>query len=150
MDKISSVIKKKSNYAVFPIVCVDHCAYLAGKTIAELSHDGEMIARALEYGYKVYQYDMVLLFLDSYVEAQALGCPVSYDPYPVLLGPRSKEILDRTPEIIKAADLIKNRIEVPVFVSIKGPFTLAAFTVGLEKFLKMVIKNCMELRFTIS
>ena len=150
MDKISSVIQKKINYAVFPIVCVDHCGYLTGTTIAELSHDGEKIARALEYGYKLYQYDMVLVFLDAYVEAQALGCPVNLDPYPILLGPRSDEALDRTPEIIKAAEIIKNRIDVPVFVSIKGPFTLAAFTVGLENFLKMVIKNPENARKHIS
>lgn len=144
MDKIKSVIKKQIKYAVFPIVCVDHCTRLTGTTFADVSCDGEKIAQVLEYGYSLYEYDMVLLFVDAYVEAQALGCPVSFAPYATLLGPRSDQAYDRTGEVIKAAQLLKKKLKVPVFVSIKGPFTLASFLVGIQDFLKMVLKNPKE------
>ncbi|MGB3340259.1 MAG: uroporphyrinogen decarboxylase family protein [bacterium] len=141
MDKIISVIKKQIKYAVFPIVCVDHCTHLTRTTFADVACDGEKIAQVLEYGYNLYEYDMVLLFVDAYVEAQALGCPVSFDPYATLVGPRSDQAFDRTGEVIKAAQLLKKKLKVPVFVSIKGPFTLASFLVGIQDFLKMVLKN---------
>lgn len=141
VDKIKSVIKRQINSAVFPIVCVDHCAHLTETAFADIAFNGEKIAKVLEFGYNLYQYDMVLLFLDAYVEAQALGCPVNFDAYPTLLGPKSDQILDRTDEIIKAAQILKSKFKVPVFVSMKGPFTLAAFIVGLEDFLKMVLQN---------
>jgi uroporphyrinogen decarboxylase len=141
MDRISAVIKKQTKYAVFPIVCVDHCAHIIDESFKDIAYSGEKIAEVLEFGYNRYQYDMVLIFLDAYVEAQALGCPVAFNPYPTLLGPGIDRSVDRTKEIIKAAQILKSKLEVPVFVSIKGPFTLAAFITGIENFLKMVIKN---------
>jgi uroporphyrinogen decarboxylase len=141
VDKIISVIKKQTEYAVFPIVCVDHCTHLTRTKFADVARDGEKIAQVLEYGYGLYEYDMVLLFVDAYVEAQALGCQVNFDPYAILVGPRSDQAFDRTGEVIKAAQLLKEKLKVPVFVSIKGPFTLAAFFVGIQDFLKMVLKN---------
>jgi len=95
----------------------------------------------LEYGYQLYQYDMVLVFSDPYVEAQTLGCPVKLSPSPMLLGPRSNQSIDRTEEIIKAAAILKRKVDVPVFVSIKGPFSLASFLLGIEQFLKDLIAN---------
>jgi len=141
VDKIRSVIKKQIKYAVFPIVCVDHCAHIANVKFTDVAIDGEKIAQVLLHGYNCYQYDMVLLFLDAYVEAQALGCPVRFTPYSTLLGPRSTQGFDRTDEIIKAAQILMEKIKVPLFVSIKGPFTLASFLAGMQDFLKMVLKD---------
>lgn len=99
------------------------------------------MAEALTYGYRQYQYDMVLVFSDPYVEAQALGCQVKLDPYPVLQSTKSNSSIDRTHEIIKAADILKRELDVPVFVSIKGVFSLAAFLGGIEEFLKIIIRE---------
>ena len=118
--------------------------------LAEVAQDGEKLARVLEYGYHLYQYDLVLVFSDPYVEAQALGCPVKLSPSPILLGPRSNQGLDRTQEIIKAAEILKQKVDVPVFVSIKGPFSLASFLVGIEQFLKDLIANEKRARDNIS
>ena len=141
MDKIASVINKDSHFAIFPIVCVDHCAHIANVKFSDVAIDGEKIAQVLIHGYNCYQYDMVLLFLDAYIEAQALGCPVRFTPYSTLLGPRSTQGFDRTDEIIKAARILMKKIKVPLFVSIKGPFTLASFLAGMQDFLKMVLKD---------
>ena len=184
MNKIAEVIEGKRRFAVFPIVCVDHGARLLRMDLAEVVGNGEKIAQVLECAYKTYNYDMVLVFSDPYVEAQAMGCPVEFAPYPRLLtknnppitlsskgGVRadskgeqspciplwkrgsegdletySVERIDRTSEIIKAARLLQKRIDVPIFVSIKGPFSLAAFLAGIENFLKMLLINDKEAR----
>ncbi len=150
MDKIRQVINKQREKAVFPIVCADHCAHLLNMELAEVSKDGEKLARVLEYGYQLYQYDMVLVFSDPYVEAQALGCPVKLSPSPTLLGPMSNQCIDRTEEIIKAASILKQKVEIPVFVSIKGPFSLASFLVGIEQFLKDLLANEKRARDNIN
>ncbi len=152
-NKILDVINRQRHFAIFPIVCADHCAHLLKMNFAEVAYDGEKIAQVLEYGYNFYQYDMVLVFVDPYVEAEALGCKVEFNPYPRLL--RSSELIgknfikgahfnsskNRTGEIIKAAKILKNRIDVPVFVSIKGPFSLASFIAGIDSFLRMLLKD---------
>lgn len=150
MDKIRQVINKQRKAAVFPIVCADHCAHLLNMDLAEVAKDGEKLARVLEYGYHLYHYDMVLVFSDPYVEAQALGCPVKLSPSPTLLGPKSNQGFDRTEEIIKAAEILKQKVDVPVFVSIKGPFSLASFLVGIERFLKDLLANEKRARNTIN
>lgn len=132
------------------MVCADHCAYLLKKDFSEIAYDGKKLAEVLEFGLETYKYDMVLVFSDPYVEAQALGCQVEFSPYPKLLAP-SKLIkchsefspespgFDRTAEIVKAAIILKQKIKVPVFVSIKGPFSLASFLGGIEDFLTMLL-----------
>ncbi len=131
------------------MVCADHCARLTNSNFSEVASNGEKLAEVLEYGYNVYQYDMALVFSDPYVEAQALGCPVQLEPYPILLGPKSNYIVDRTGDIIKAAKILKSKLDVPIFVSIKGPFSLAAFLVGIEKFLKMILKKATEAKNSV-
>jgi uroporphyrinogen decarboxylase len=144
VDKISAVIKHERQSAVFPLVCADHCARLLNYKFSEVATSGQKLAEVLSYGYELYQYDMVLVFSDPYVEAQALGCPIALDPYPTLLGPKSDDRHDRTHAIAEAAQILKTKVDVPVFVSIKGPFSLAAFLGGIEHFLKVLLKKETE------
>lgn len=141
MDRILAVLKGQRKSAVFPLVCADHCAHILNLPFSEVAAEGTKLAEALTYGYRQYQYDMVLVFSDPYVEAQALGCQVKLDPYPVLQSTKSNSSIDRTHEIIKAADILKRELDVPVFVSIKGVFSLAAFLGGIEEFLKIIIRE---------
>ncbi|UCC12556.1 MAG: hypothetical protein JSW02_03220 [candidate division WOR-3 bacterium] len=141
MDHIRAIIQHTKEHAVFPLVCADHCAWLLKKEFSEVAHDPEQLADAFEYGLNLYDSDAVMLFVDAYVEAQAMGCPVRYAPYPQLEGPRSEKYVDRTGIIIEAAVLLQQRISVPVFVSIKGPFSLASFLSGVENFLKMILTD---------
>ncbi|UCG30694.1 MAG: hypothetical protein JSV53_02110 [candidate division WOR-3 bacterium] len=141
MDKISAVLNQQRSIAVFPMVCADHGAHLLRLEFKEVAQNGKKLARVLQRCYELYGYDMVLVFSDPYVEAQSMGCPVKLNPYPTLLGPASNNSIDRTQEIIRAAEILKDKLDVPIFVSVKGPFTLAAFLGGIERFLKMILKN---------
>ncbi|UCD06196.1 MAG: hypothetical protein JSV98_02920 [candidate division WOR-3 bacterium] len=123
------------------MVCADHGAYLLNLTLKEVAQDGEKLAQVIQYCHELYRYDMVLVFSDPYVEAQAMGCPVELEPYPTLLGPAARHSYDRTPEIIHAAKILKMKLDVPVFVSVKGPFTLASFLAGIENYLKIILKR---------
>ncbi len=152
MNRIEEVIRKKRKFAVFPIVCADHCAHILKKNFKDVATNGKILAGVLASGYNLYKYDMVLIFADPYVEAEAMGCGVNYDPYPKITS-SSKLIrkdfrkglrlnsVDRTKEIIKSAQILQDKVDVPVFVSIKGPFTLACFLYGTEDFLKSVVNN---------
>jgi len=163
-DKIRAVIEHRRKFAVFPIVCADHCAHLLNKNFKDIATDGKKLAEVLEYGYRLYNYDMVLIFSDPYVEAEAMGCYIEYAPYPKLTGgkdfqPQHKKksgletpptifietsnlnSRDRTKAIINAAKILKKNLDIPVFVSIKGPFTLACFLYGTEDFLKIILSN---------
>jgi MtaA/CmuA family methyltransferase len=108
---------------------------------SDVATNGGKLAEALTYAYRQYLYDMVLVFSDPYVEAQALGCQVKLDPYPVLQTAKSNKSTDRTHEIIKAADILKHHLDIPVFVSVKGVFSLAAFLGGIENFLKITLRK---------
>jgi uroporphyrinogen decarboxylase len=146
MNKIEEVLNKKRRFVVFPIVCADHCAHLLKMDLAEVAHDGEKLAAAIEHAYRLYRYDMVLIFCDAYVEAEAMGCEIEFTPYPRIRSDargsrRMQPATDRTGEIVKAARILKERVDVPVFVSIKGPFTLAAFLAGLDDFLKLLVRD---------
>ena len=165
-DKIRAVIEHRRKFAVFPIVCADHCAYLLNKNFKDIATDGSKLAEVLEYGYRLYNYDMVLVFSDPYIEAEAMCCGLEYSPYPKLISGKGRGLKngmeikalrlnreeikalrlnsrDRTKEIINAAKILKKNLEIPIFVSIKGPFTLASFLYGTEDFLKVILNNEM-------
>ncbi|MEO0123392.1 MAG: uroporphyrinogen decarboxylase family protein [candidate division WOR-3 bacterium] len=152
MNFIEEVIERKRRFAIFPIVCADHCAHILNKNFKDVATNREVLAEVLKYGYNLYKYDMILIFSDPYVEAEAMGCRLEYSPYPTLIS--NSELIrknfikglrlkskDRTDEIIKSAQILKNKVDVPVFVSIKGPFTLACFLYGTEGFLRILLNN---------
>lgn len=144
MNRIEGVIQRRREYAVFPIVCADHCAHLLKTNFKEIATDGKKLAEVLEYCYRIYKYDMVLVFSDPYIEAEAMGCKIEFCPYPMIVDtPKNlsfKSIKNnRTKVVIESVELLKKNVDVPVFVSIKGPFTLASFICGTERFLKMVL-----------
>jgi uroporphyrinogen decarboxylase len=141
MNKILDVIEGKQNYAVFPIIGADHCVRLLNLNFSEVADDGRKLAEILEYGYNLYGYDMLLVFSDPYVEAQAMGCQVEFSPYPTLVTAKTDKKIDRTPAIIEATKILKQKLNVPIFVSIKGPFSLAAFLTGIDKLLRMLVKD---------
>jgi MtaA/CmuA family methyltransferase len=141
VDRISEVVARDKRRAVFPIVCADHCAWLTHSDFEDTVTDPGKLARVIEHAYVNYDYDMVLLFTDAYVEAEAMGCPVRLSPFPTLIGPRYSKTVDRTNIIVEAARILKSKLPVPVFVSIKGPFSLASFLAGIKELLILVLKD---------
>ncbi|OGC43861.1 hypothetical protein A2Y85_06635 [candidate division WOR-3 bacterium RBG_13_43_14] len=150
MDKVTSVIKKELKYAVFPMVCADHCAWLSDIDFASVATDAQKLAEVTINACQQYNYDAILLFSDAYVEAQAMGCPVRLTPFPIITGPMGAERIDRTQLIIEAAGKIKAKTDIPVFVSIKGPFSLAAFLCGLKEFMISLLKDNVKAEGFIS
>ncbi len=152
-NRIDEVIKRKRKYAVFPMVCADHCAYITKADFGEVATNGEKLAEVLECGYRLYQYDIVLVFSDPYIEAEAMGCEIEFTPYPRLIswgkGIQSRIRDNRIKEILKAIKLLKKNIDVPIFVSIKGPFSLACFISGMEKFLMLLLKDGKQAKIII-
>ncbi|MEO0095273.1 MAG: uroporphyrinogen decarboxylase family protein [candidate division WOR-3 bacterium] len=159
-NRIEEVIQRKRKFSVFPIVCADHCAHLLNKNFKRVATNGKVLAETLEYGYNLYGYDMVLVFSDPYVEAEAMGCELKYAPYPMIascldfnksagqgcsppsiINQVNSMAYNRIEEIITAAKILKEDVDVPVFVSIKGPFSLACFLYGIEEFLKVLLDN---------
>jgi len=149
VDKINAVLKREREFAVFPIVGADHCAKLLNINFSEIATDGKKLAMVLEHGYQFYQYDMVLVFSDPYVEAQALGCQIEFTPYPTLVTAKTSKRFDRTSVIIEAAKILKKKLNIPIFVSIKGPFSLASFLVGIDKFLRILLREEKQVKQAI-
>ncbi len=142
-NKIRAVLKHRRKFAVFPIVCADHCAHLLNKNFKDVATDGRKLAEVLEYGYRLYNYDMVLIFSDPYVEAETMGFIRD-------IKSLRHTINNRTNEIISAAKILKKKLDIPIFVSIKGPFTLACFVYGIEDFLKIILSNEMHAKNVIN
>ena len=139
MNKIHQLFKGNKQKAVFPIIGADHCAYLKKTTLAKVARKAKELADALEYAFRLYRYDIILIFSDPYVEAEALGCQIDWEPFPKILSRRENSGNDRTGIIIETAERLKRRVDVPIFVSIKGPFSLASFLGGTETFFKELI-----------
>jgi uroporphyrinogen decarboxylase len=133
---------------VFPMVVADHAAKLARRKLGKVVTSADLLAKALLKAYKTYDYDAILVFADTVVEAEALGCkikiPDNDNPYlvssPGMSGLKAKAGLNmksRLPVVLDATRAIVEEVgrEVPVFTSLKGPFSLASFLAGTEDFL---------------
>ncbi len=135
---------------VFPIVVANHAARVAGERLIDALTDSRVLADVLYHAYRLYNYDLIMVFADVLVEAEAMGCEIEMadDEPPILARPagkaaqvanaesdcRMKVILDATGELIKMAGK-----EVYVLTSVKGPFSLASFLAGPEEFLESLI-----------
>jgi|UniRef100_A0A7V5XZC5 uroporphyrinogen decarboxylase len=138
------------NIKVFPLVVANHAAYVTGEKEKELYLNGEKLGKALLYCQNYYGYDAVIVFADVYVEMEAMGGKLSFpeDAPPMIKEyPRTIKIAHpqtdgRLKEILKAALFLKKHLKnLPIFVSLKGPFSLAALLVGAENFFILLIKN---------
>ncbi len=138
------------NIKVFPLVVANHAAYLTGQKESELYCDGEKLAKALLYCQNYYNYDAVIVFSDVYVEMEAMGGILSFPEdsppiiknYPKLIKIANPYTDGRIKEILKAATFLKKYLKnIPIFVSLKGPFSLACLLVEAEKFFIMLIEK---------
>ena len=133
---------------VFPLVVADHAAKLARRKLKKVLTDADLLAKVLLKAYKTYDYDAILVFADTMVEAESLGCgiemPENDNPHLVTsIGPDKLPALaalnlkSRLPVVLDATRAIVKEVgkDVPVFTSLKGPFSLASFLVGTEDFL---------------
>ena len=57
---------------VFPMVVADHASRIAGYSIAEAVTQADTLARVLYTAWHEYEYDMVMVFTDTVLEAEAM------------------------------------------------------------------------------
>lgn len=132
---------------VFPMVVANHAARLEGFTISEAVTQPDVLARVLYSAYRFYGYDLVMVFADTMVEAEAMGAqvliPEDDDPFVLepprvsRLEPADPERDGRMPVVLEATRNLVRLLdgEAPVLTSLKGPFSLASFLRGIEPFL---------------
>ncbi|MEO0108189.1 MAG: uroporphyrinogen decarboxylase family protein [candidate division WOR-3 bacterium] len=132
---------------VFPMVAADHAARRAGRRIRAVVSDAEALAAVLMQARELYDYDLVMVFADTMIEAEALGCRVCLpeDDNAFLVEPlghlpwavADPTTAGRMPVVVEATRLISHSLgsKVPVLASLKGPFSLACLILGPEEFL---------------
>jgi uroporphyrinogen decarboxylase len=138
------------------MVVADHAARVARYSIAEAVTQPDTLARVLYTAWHDYGYDMVMVFTDTVLEAEAMGAQIviSEDENPFLLEPPRVEKLEpadpdkdgRMPVILEATRQLRKLLgeDVPVITSIKGPFSVAAFLCGIERFLENTLERPEE------
>lgn len=145
--------EKPARPVVFPMVVANHAARLEGFSISEAVTQEDTLARVLYSAYRFYGYDLVMVFSDTMVEAEAMGAQVIIpdDDDPFLLDPPRVSRLEpanpdkdgRMPVVLGATRRLKALLddEAPVLTSLKGPFSLSSFLHGIEKFLEDLLTD---------
>ncbi|NTU42141.1 MAG: uroporphyrinogen decarboxylase [Nitrospirales bacterium] len=132
---------------VAPLV-FGHAAVLSGTPLREYLTNGKTLAQCQVNSLKRYGYDAVFAFMDTSVEAEALGLPLRYreDVYPSIgrhweaSDLRNLSVPDplsagRMPEVLRAARILRQDVGNDVLVAglVLGPMTLATQIMGMEK-----------------
>jgi uroporphyrinogen decarboxylase len=145
--------EKPDRPVVFPMVAANHAARLEGFSVSEAVTQADTLARVLYSAYRFYGYDLVMVFTDTMVEAEAMGAQVLIpeDDDPFLLEPPRVSKLEpadpkkdgRMPVVLDATRRLKALLEdeAPILTSLKGPFSLASFLHGIDKFLEDLLTD---------
>lgn len=135
----------------FPMVVADHAARLAGVKVGRAARDPAVLAEVLAAARARYRYDLVLVFADTVVEAEAMGAmvelPEDDNAFFVCASDPARaadpERDGRMPVILEAVRRLREELDdsIPVLGSLKGPFSLASFLAGIEDLLGAVITD---------
>jgi len=135
------------------MIAADHLAKLIGQPLGEVCRSSELLAEGLLTAQKLYQSDFVIVFSDVSVEPEAAGVLLEYfpdtNPQPVInlkiseIKATDSTRQGRLPQLFEAASLCRMALpeEMPVFFSMKDPFSLAAMIIGTERFLELIITS---------
>jgi len=135
------------------MIAADHLARLLDRPLDAVCKSGALLAEGLLTAEELYRSDLLIVFSDISVEAEAMGVEVEYsrDRNPHIttqLVPRDVRITDmsnsgRIPELLRAAEICRKELDAyfPIFFSIKDPFSLAALVMGSEAFLIALLEE---------
>jgi len=135
------------------MVAANHAARLEGFSISEAVTQPDTLARVLYSAYRYYGYDLIMVFSDTMVEAEAMGAqaliPEDDDPFLLepprvsRLEPANPEKDGRMPVVLEATRRLSSLLdeEAPILTSLKGPFSLASFLHGMDKFLEDLLTD---------
>jgi uroporphyrinogen decarboxylase len=135
----------------------NHTARLAGMKIKTYCTNGREMARANLEAWERYGYDIIFPDCDNYYMAEGLGIKTDFpeDDIPNMTDPplqEMDEVFDlqvpdplrdgRMPVILEALSLIKEQVreEAAVRVPGTGPFAMASYLIGIERFLLELAK----------
>ncbi len=158
-DRISSVLNFRQTDRV-PVATemIGVTATLAGERVVDYVKNGDLLAQCQIDARAKTGSDLLLSISDLCVEAEALGCQLTFpeNNYPyinthIVERPSDIENRDipdpyrdgRMPEIIKALRLLKGEANgaFPVVANVIGPITLASRIMDIEKMLYMIVDH---------
>jgi len=133
-------------------------ARVIGVRTSDIRHSAELLARAQVAAYRRFGYDVVRVFTDLYVQAEAMGTKVrvpddetAYLQAPAIssagevgrLKPADPNTDGWLPTHLEAAARVVQELagEVAVTAAVTGPFTTASFLVGAETLAKWVLRE---------
>jgi len=133
-------------------------ARVIGVKVSDFRGNGQLLAKAHIASYQKFRYDVVRIFTDLYVQAEAMGAKVHYpvDETAYLETPAIELVSQidnlqpanpyrdgNLPHQLEAMKIAVDAIghEVPITGALIGPFTNAAFLIGTENLVRLVGKN---------
>ncbi len=142
-----------------PVFGVDHAARRAGVPLPAAMSDARLMADVLLAARADYDADLLVLFSDVTVEAEAMGAAVRWsdtEPPRVDRPAAAVRRLDpgrdgRLPVILEAARIARAALPagIPLLVSLKGPFSLAALALGVEDLLGDAVSDPSRARAAV-
>ncbi len=143
---------------VFPVVVANHAARISKVPLFSALTDARVLEEVLYAAYRLYNYDLIMVFADVLVEAEAMGGKLEFfdDEPPVLIEPAGERarvatsgregrmalVIDATTRLVARAGK-----EVFVLTSLKGPFSLATFLCGPEEFFTSLLNEPARAEF---
>ena len=133
-------------------------ARVIGVKVSALRGNGKLIAEAQVGAYRRFGYDIIRIFTDLYVQAEAMGarvfCPEDETAYlskPAIdnaeqirsLQPANPYKDGNLPHHLEAMKIAVDKVgkEVTVTGALTGPFTNASFLIGTENLVRLVAKD---------
>lgn len=144
------------------LLCVplilNHAAHAAGMTVSQANHDGESLGKAHAMCYRKYGQDLITIFSDTSLIAEAMGTKLYYSEddaprvqEPAVVGPNDATGIvppdpqkdGRLPHYLQAIRTANREVGEEVFVSccFALPVTIAAALLGTDIFVKSLHKN---------
>lgn len=133
------------------MIAADHLALLMNKPIADVCRGGKLLAEGLLLARERYHSELLIVFADVSVEAEALGVRLDYYDHSNpsihdhldIAEIKSRDITSegRVPQLLLAAEICRHDLgnEFPIFYSMKDPFSLAALLIGPDQFFEMLV-----------
>jgi uroporphyrinogen decarboxylase len=147
--------------AAGPLVAADHATQLAGLPLSQVVKSSELLAQVLGSAHELYRGDFLIVFSDVAVEAEAMGCHLEFPenaPPHVVQSVEPEKLAEtdpmtdgRLPMMVAATAALMEKYggEVPVFASLKDPFSAAALACGTEEFLALLIAEPAKVQFAL-
>ncbi|MCU0723514.1 MAG: hypothetical protein MUC63_07855 [Planctomycetes bacterium] len=143
---------------VVPLVAPDHACRNTGMSLDLALRDGRTLAAALLGAAVRYRHDLVVVFCDVNVEAEAVGAKLDFPPwsFPHVREPASLDRGDwgfdpargRIRVVLEAIRECRRMLgpAAPLAGCLKGPFSMAALALGSEALLESLLSDAGRAR----